>query len=52
MNQYQYKILEDKVFRKSVVTEEELNRLGKQGWELVKVDASEGVKKGYFKREL
>lgn len=52
MKQYQYKILEDKVFRKSVVTEEELNRLGKQGWELVNVDMSEGVKKAYFKREL
>ena len=52
MKFYEYKILKDKVFKKSIITEAELNRLGKQGWELVNVTSAEGFKTAYFKREV
>ena len=53
MSYFEYKILSNKVFKKSVMTEEEFNRLGKLGWELVQVTAEEsGVAKAYFKRPL
>lgn len=32
---FQYKILENKIFKKAIINEENINRLGKQGWELV-----------------
>ncbi len=35
MKMFQYKILENKIFKKTIINEENINRLGKQGWELV-----------------
>ena len=52
MKCFEYKVLKDKVFRKSLITEEELNRLGKQGWELVSISAIDGIGSAFFKREL
>jgi hypothetical protein len=52
MKCFEYKVLKDKVFRKSLITEEELNRLGKQGWELVSLTAIDGLYTATFKREL
>ena len=51
MKCFEYKVLKDKVFRKSLITEEELNRLGKQGWELVSLTAIDGLGTAIFKRE-
>ena len=35
------------------MTEEEFNRLGKQGWELVQINNDEGgISKAYFKRPI
>jgi hypothetical protein len=31
MKMFQYKILENKLFKKSIINEENINRLGKQG---------------------
>lgn len=53
MKIFQYKILANKVFKKSVITEDNLNQLGKQGWELVSVQLSEsGLQTAYFKKEI
>ena len=49
---FQYKILENKIFKKTIINEENINRLGKQGWELVCLYNESGVTKAYFKKEL
>ena len=52
MKMFQYKILEKKIFKKTIINEENINRLGKQGWELVSLYNESGVTKAYFKKEL
>ena len=52
MECFEYNLLKGKFFRKSLITEEELNRLGKQGWELVSISAIDGIGSVFFKREL
>ncbi len=52
MKTFEYKILSNKVFRKSELTEENFNRLGKQGWQLISVSTLEsGVAKAFFIKE-
>ena len=52
MKTFEYKILSNKVFRKSELTEENFNRLGKQGWQLISVSTYEsGVAKAFFIKE-
>jgi hypothetical protein len=52
MKTFEYKIISNKVFKKSELTEENFNRLGKQGWQLISVSTLEsGVAKAYFIRE-
>ena len=52
MKHYEYKILKDKIFKKSEMTEATFNRLGKQGWELVNIAEINGLTTAYFKRVL
>ena len=52
MKMFQYKILENKFFKKAIINEENINRLGKQGWELVSLYNESGITKAYFKIEL
>ena len=52
MKMFQYKILENKIFKKAIINEENINSLGKQGWELVSLYNESGVTKAYFKKEL
>lgn len=53
MKYFEYKILTNKVFKKSLMNEEEFNRLGKQGWELVQITTEEaGVARAFFKRAV
>ena len=49
---FQYKILENKLFKKTIINEENINRLGKQGWELVSLYNESDSTKAYFKKEL
>ena len=52
MKSFEYKILSNKIFKKSELTEENFNRLGKQGWQLISITVVEsGVAKAYFMRE-
>jgi len=52
MKTFENKIISNKVFKKSELTEENFNRLGKQGWQLISVSTLEsGVAKAYFIRE-
>ena len=44
MKMFQYKILENKLFKK-IINEENINRLGKQGWELVSLYNDSGITK-------
>lgn len=46
----EYKFLTDKPFKRTVITEENFNKLGKEGWELIKVDV--WASRAYFKREI
>ena len=53
MKYFEYKIISNKVFKKSMMTEKEFNRLGKQGWELTQINSDEsGISKAYFKRPI
>ena len=53
MKLFHYKILKNKLFKKSIITEEEFNRLGKQGWELVSTSPGDGgILQAFFKKEL
>ena len=53
MKYFENKIISNKVFKKSMMTEEEFNRLGKQGWELAQINSDEsGISKAYFKRPI
>ena len=45
MKMFQYKILENKLFKKSIINEENINRLGKQGWKLVSLYNDSGITK-------
>jgi hypothetical protein len=50
MKKYEYKIVTNHAFKKSFMTEEYFNELGKEGWELVSVSGLEAI--AYFKREV
>ena len=52
MKRYSYKILENKLFKKPNITEENLNKLGMDGYELVEVIHTEGQIRVYLKKEL
>ena len=52
MKMFQYKMLENKLFKKTIINDENINRLGKQGWELVSLYNDSGITKAYFKKEL
>lgn len=52
MKRFSYKILENKLFKKPNITEENLNRLGMDGYELIAVSQTEGLTKAYLKKEL
>lgn len=52
MKRYSNKILENKLFKKPNITEENLNKLGMDGYELVEVIHTEGQIKAYLKKEL
>lgn len=52
MKRYSYKIIENKLFKKPQITEENLNKLGMDGYELVEVTQAEGLTKAFFKKEL
>ncbi|MGC6421703.1 MAG: DUF4177 domain-containing protein [Flavobacteriaceae bacterium] len=53
MQYFEYKIISNKLFKKSLMNEEEFNRLGKMGWELVHVTTEEtGVARAFFKRQV
>ena len=50
---FEYKIISKKIFKKSQMTKENFNRLGKQGWELIQIATQEdGIAKAIFKRAL
>ena len=50
MKHFEYKIVTNQAFKKSFMTEEYFNKLGKEGWELISLSALDAS--AYFKREV
>jgi len=50
MKHFEYKILTNKAFKKSLMNEEYFNKLGKEGWELISLSFLN--ESAYFKREV
>ena len=50
MKQFEYKIVTNQAFKKSLMNEEYFNELGKEGWDLVSLSALDAS--AYFKREV
>ena len=50
MKKFEYKIVTNHAFKKSLMNEEYFNELGKEGWELISISHLDGS--AYFKREV
>ena len=50
MKHFEYKILTNKAFKKSLMNEEYFNKLGKEGWEPISLSFLN--ESAYFKREV
>ena len=50
MKKFENKIVTNHAFKKSFMTEEYFNELGKEGWELISISALDAS--AYFKREV